>query len=38
MVKCQTYLIDIDIHINSPDIYVGVGDVLYQYRALAQIY
>ncbi|GEM_PF-5196200 len=33
MVKHITYLID--IHINSPDIYVGVGDALYQYRALA---
>ena len=28
----------IDIHINSPYIYVGVGNALYHTRALAQIY
>ena len=33
MVENQPYFID--NHINSPDIYVGVGDTLYQYRALA---
>ena len=33
MVENPPYLID--NHINSPDIYVGVGDTLYQYRALA---